>query len=145
VAQLVLASNVPVSPSPKISLFMFIALLYTSEILCSWVIMDSELIPPPIQLPRALSDVSTLSSVSDIDESKIVELEMRTEDLLKNYVPSTKEDDTTTILRCFLELLPKRGRIQLMLDIEQSAEQSSLRDLREYLMGTLIIPSKVLQ
>ena len=107
--------------------------------------MDSELIPPPIQLPRALSDVSTLSSVSDIDESKIVELEMKTEDLLKNYVPSTKEDDTTTILRCFLELLPKRGRIQLMLDIEQSAEQSSLRDLREYLMGTLIIPSKVLQ
>ena len=86
----------------------------------------------------------TLSSVaSDTDESKIVELEMRTEDLLKNYVPSTKKDDTTTILRCFLEfLLPKRGRIQLMLDIEQTAGQSSLRDLREYLVGTLIIPSK---
>lgn len=74
--------------------------------------MDSELIPPPIQLPRALSDVSTLSSVaSDTDESKIVELAMRTEDLLKNYyVPSTKKDDTTTILRCFFRVPTTKER-----------------------------------
>jgi hypothetical protein len=91
---------------------------------------------PPISLPRALLDMSALSTVADIDES------MRTEKLLSNYTSLTKKDDTIVILESFLEFLPKRGRLQLMVDIELSAAAASLRDLRDYLMGCLIIPSR---
>ncbi|KAN0078853.1 HET domain containing protein [Elaphomyces granulatus] len=65
----------------------------------------------------------------------------QTEQLSDNYVPTSRKDDTKNLLQCFLKFLPKRGRLQLMKDIEFSAPDC-LRTLRDYLMGTLIVPRK---
>ena len=91
-------------------------------------------IPPPIPLPSFLSDISSLSTV--IDDPNLVDFPERmleTEKLLGNYAPASRKDDIANVLRCFLRFLPKRGRLQLMLDIELSALKSCLRDLRDYL------------
>ena len=91
--------------------------------------------PPPF-----VPEYSTV--IDDHDPVDFSERMQQTEKLLSNYVPASRKGDTVHVLRSFLQFLPKRGRLQLMLDIELSASRFVLRDLRDYLYGTLIVPRK---
>jgi hypothetical protein len=97
-------------------------------------------VPRPVPLPRGLSDMSTLSSVLD-DSYDFSDKKRNVQKKFDMYSPTLSKDDTVAVLGAFLEFLPKRGRQQIVEDIER-LPVSDLRELRDYLVSSLLIPCK---
>lgn len=65
-----------------------------------------------------------------------------TQTRLRSYSPEGKDDETVTILKAFVELLPRDGAYNIVDDILQSESDENLRLLASNLRTAVLIPSK---
>lgn len=96
------------------------------------------------QYPSSSSS-NQFSSAADITPVRARDLQADVDKILNDYsnTPINEQDDTPKVLRAFHKFLCKEAKVILLQEIKQFTEKPELRQFRDFLVDSILKPSKL--